>query len=356
MRRRGRRARERDRRRREQLHRRRLQRTSGSWPSIAYLRGTYHDSDGQAHDFACTGSVISPQWIVTAGHCTVGEEGETVTEMVATLGVTDYTDPAATRISVDQIVTDPSYQPGPQLNDVGMVHLATPTSQPAIPIATTDQSRYSSPPGVPNAAGWGATDEDGTQFSPDLQQAYLAIHSADDCSSTISGFDPATQTCAGTANRAGACFGDSGGPLVEVDSQTGKPALWGVTSYGPQSGAGLSPCSTEMPAVYSWIPAATDFINSTIANGPPATTVADLAPVASPADDPSAAAAQVRACKHSRAKVKSTRTTERRALTRLRAARRQAHTASYRSRLEHRYKLARSRYAQAKALASRRCD
>ena len=56
---------------------------AGAWPSIAYLRGSYHDADGNEHDFACTGSVVAPQWIVTAAHCTFGNQGQAPQSMSA---------------------------------------------------------------------------------------------------------------------------------------------------------------------------------------------------------------------------------------------------------------------------------
>ena len=70
--------------------------------------------------------------------------------------------------------------------------------------------------------------------------------------------------CVGSVSHRfdGACFGDSGGPLVENNTATGQPALWGITSYGPQEGAGLAACSTDLPAVYTLVPAYTSFIQS----------------------------------------------------------------------------------------------
>jgi secreted trypsin-like serine protease len=237
----------------------------GDWPSIAFLLSGW-DSDGnQTIDMQaqCTGTVIAPQWVISAAHCAFQPNGQPIDAMVTVTGVADLNDQSAEAIAVDRLVVHPTWHPQTLTGDALLIHLRSPSSRPALALATHGRE-YVTFEGVPNAAGWGATDINATIPTEMLQEAYLELQPDALCADVAPGFDAATQTCAGTPDSAGACKGDSGGPLLAFDSATAEPVLWGLTSYGPQLGLGLPVCSLEAPAVFSWVPAFAPWVAQTL--------------------------------------------------------------------------------------------
>ena len=272
-----------------------------SWPSIAFLLAGW-DSDGNGSiDSAsgCTGTVIAPNWIVSAAHCAFRpDNGQGVDAMSTITGAQNINDPAAELIGVDRLAVNPGYDTGTLQGDALLVHLESASSRPAMPLVTLaglNAGLYVSPTGVPNAAGWGNTREDNAPSGQTdiLQHAYLEIQPDDvvcepfyaDFAQAVgfsAVYDANTQTCAGTPFTAGACHGDSGGPLVVFDDTTGRPALWGLTSFGPQAAFGDLPCELNAPAFFAWVPGFAGFIANTI--NPPAPPPPPPPPLPAPRD------------------------------------------------------------------------
>jgi secreted trypsin-like serine protease len=326
---------------------------AGTWPSTAFLYGEYRDAP-----FGCTGSVVAPQWIVTAAHCAYGAPGVYADRMRAVLNAKDYTDPAGEVIGIDRLVVAPGYDAATDRNDIAMFHLVQPTTAPAIRLAIKPElAGYVSFIDVPNAAGWGRTDVKSTVSTTVLQQAYLRVWKADECRNRpIPGFDASTQVCAGTEGKAGACHGDSGGPLVAFDRATREPVLWGVTSYGPQAALHLDPCSTSAPVVFTWVPAFTDFITGTAASLPPSTSPEPAPPPVPAGPVPPAPTTPSSACLSARAKLVSAKKAEKTALKRLQALRKRKHADRRRERAASKlYHQRRTKRLRASAAVGKAC-
>jgi secreted trypsin-like serine protease len=238
----------------------------GDWPSISFILAAWdQDGDGEMDGAAgCTGTVINPSWVISAAHCLFRPDGEPVDALITLTGAADKTDAGGGEVIVaDKVVVNPNWSWDTLLGDALLIHLKSHSSRPPMKLAVPG-GQYVTVANVPNAAGWGTTDENSTIGTDVLKEAYLELQSDETCAAIVPDFDPATQTCAGTANTAGACKGDSGGPLIVFDKNTGEPYLWGLTSFGPGPGLGLPVCSLQAPAYYSWVPGFLPWITKTL--------------------------------------------------------------------------------------------
>jgi trypsin len=189
--------------------------------------------------FGCTGTLVAPTWIVTAGHCSsltgaatatpIGQPGQLIDVQLDSIRAHQGEGRSA---AVERVVVQPNYLfTNGQSNDVALLELTEPVDLPTVKIAGAGEEDLWKPGTLATIAGFGVTESGGD--TPDvLQEAQVPI--VDDATSAAAydSFESRTQIGAGyEQGGVDTCQGDSGGPLM-VPGPTGGFRLVGDTSYG----------------------------------------------------------------------------------------------------------------------------
>jgi secreted trypsin-like serine protease len=236
--------------------------TIADFPALAYVEGVQATSG-----YACTGTVVAPRVVLTAGHCVEDIESSSIVEpskIAVATGVSNLEHiPPANISAVVRVLAYPSFDPALLHGDAGLLILAAPVAAPPIALATKAETALYEPGDELTVAGWGI-DKRGTEQTPtQLQAATVPIQETERCRNGLKRFypfyDASRQLC--TLDAPGfkitPCHGDSGGPAIAT-REDGTAVEVGVVSLGDAT------CSPRSPAVFTRVDQISTWVQSWI--------------------------------------------------------------------------------------------
>jgi len=234
-----------------------------SWPWQVVLDSKGFAASPKAWGLECGGSLIAPQWVMSAGHC-VADNLHPDNYQVK-LGDYDQainTEPGEKVMKVSEVHLHPKYDGDTVQWDISLLKLATPVNYTnhisPVCIPANDSGIYM-PTHEAWVTGWGTLKEGAGNIPKKLHQVQLPFITDALCTQEYgSAFYPDVMFCAGKVGL-DSCQGDSGGPLTYYHNNTDQYFEYGIVSWGQG-------CAEQGYAgVYSRVNAYCDFIANTTA-------------------------------------------------------------------------------------------
>ncbi|WP_433559579.1 S1 family peptidase [Pseudonocardia xinjiangensis] len=213
----------------------------GAYPFVAVLSmPKIVRADGTEYSSACSGALIAPKWVVTAGHCAHDGDRTRVSgppryPITVTLGRDTLSGSGGTTVEVVDIVQHPGV-------DVALAELAKPVES-FEPLAIRTERPESGD--AVRLAGWGSADgvADLTHRPDQLQTAEFVVTRVTDAELFIEATGPHLLTSA--------CAFDSGAPFfTQVD---GEPELVATEISGPTCPHSSEETTARADVLTDWI-------------------------------------------------------------------------------------------------------
>jgi secreted trypsin-like serine protease len=194
-----------------------------AWPWMVAISST--TTTGRSS--FCGGSLIAPQWVLTAAHCVKDRTSKILIHKDNVRG------PMKEYIPVTHSVIHPDYDDKTKTADLALLHIGTPSS--ITPLSLTDDFNFQNEEGnLALAIGWGLIQQGLVEGEKEVQpvklhQVELPLISDSACNYSVI---PGNTICIGIFDEKAVCSGDSGGPLIIFDTANQRWKQIGITSLG----------------------------------------------------------------------------------------------------------------------------
>ncbi|KAL8571852.1 hypothetical protein ACOMHN_033379 [Nucella lapillus] len=244
----------------------------GTWPWLVSMHG------GSDRSFFCGASLISPDWVLTAGHCVGGGTRNTsYWTLVAGHTRRPAFSPYRQFRKPKKLFLHPEFNHMTVNNDIALIQLERPfvLSDYLRPVCLPQAGQAADIGTRCYVAGWGKVDSDAVNYQPAVREVNLDVVTWESCMAAVQRTDihvPYKLThnmfCAGGAAGHDACqastqcgIGDSGGPFMcRKPNTTDQWYQAGIVSWG------IKCAIPNAPGIYTKLPLYIDWIHQTMHN------------------------------------------------------------------------------------------